>query len=256
MFKWDVPAYRLRRDVPLLSGGLLVLYWLYWVIPATPQALGNQLFLVATTILIIVRDLHIRKIAQRSFKDRVDSKKATVEQQRVASADQASEPRAVGSRARIYAAGPLGFTPYGNEYHEHDVLGRLESAGFEPADPWDTPADAKAVYAMGDAADLYDLKLANQQVGQNNIALIQSSAGVLAILDGTDVDSGTASEIGYAAALGKRVVGLRLDTRVTGDNRAAQVNLQVEAFIKQNGGKVVRTLEDAIAALQELFPAN
>jgi hypothetical protein len=30
----------------------------------------------------------------------------------------------------------------------------------------------------------------------------------------------------------------------------------VEAFIKQNGGKVVRTLEDAIAALQELFPAN
>jgi nucleoside 2-deoxyribosyltransferase len=109
---------------------------------------------------------------------------------------------------------------------------------------------------MGDAADLYDLKLANQQVGQNNIALIQSSAGVLAILDGTDVDSGTASEIGYAAALGKRVVGLRLDTRVTGDNLAAQVNLQVEAFIKQNGGKVVRTLEDAIAALQELFPAN
>jgi nucleoside 2-deoxyribosyltransferase len=75
----------------------------------------------------------------------------------------------------------------------------------------------------------------------------------LAILDGTDVDSGTASEVGFAAALGKRVVGLRLDSRVTGDNRAAQINLQVEAFVQQNGGDVVHTLDEAIILLRQLF---
>ena len=40
----------------------------------------------------------------------------------------------------------------------------------------------------------------------------------MAVLDGTDVDSGTAAEIGYAFARGKLIVGYRGDFRLSADN--------------------------------------
>lgn len=42
---------------------------------------------------------------------------------------------------------------------------------------------------------------------------INHSDAVVAILDGTDADSGTCIEIGYAKAKGKLVVGVRTDFR-------------------------------------------
>jgi nucleoside 2-deoxyribosyltransferase len=62
------------------------------------------------------------------------------------------------------------------------------------------------------------------------------------VLDGVDVDSGTASEIAFAYALGKRVFGLRTDFRLTGDNEAALVNLQVRYWIDASGGSAVTSL--------------
>ena len=52
------------------------------------------------------------------------------------------------------------------------------------------------------------------------------------MLDGVDVDSGTAGEMGFAYGLGKPVHGLRTDFRVTGDNEAAGINLQLRYFIE------------------------
>ena len=62
-------------------------------------------------------------------------------------------------------------------------------------------------------------------VGERSRKMIESSDGVLAVLDGTDVDSGTASEIGYAFALGKKILGYRGDFRLMGDNPGSTVNL-------------------------------
>ena len=59
---------------------------------------------------------------------------------------------------------------------------------------------------------------------------------LVAVLDGVDVDSGTAGEIGFAYGLGKPVFGLRTDFRMTGDNEAAGVNLQFRYFIEQAAG--------------------
>jgi nucleoside 2-deoxyribosyltransferase len=59
------------------------------------------------------------------------------------------------------------------------------------------------------------------------------------VLDGTDVDSGTASEIGYAYARGKLIVGYRGDFRLSSDNEGGIVNLQVEHFIRASGGTIV-----------------
>jgi nucleoside 2-deoxyribosyltransferase len=89
-------------------------------------------------------------------------------------------------------------------------------------------------------------------VARANAEAIEACAGVLALLDGSDVDSGTAAEIGFAAALGRPVVGLRTDRRLSGDNTATVVNLQVEYFIHRNGGRVCRGLDEAVAEVHRL----
>ena len=93
----------------------------------------------------------------------------------------------------------------------------------------------------------------NRRIGARNAEMIRECSGVLAVLDGSDVDSGTAAEIGYAAALGRSVIGLRSDIRTAGDNEAAVVNLQVEWFIEASGGRLTTTLEEAISALLALL---
>ncbi len=62
-----------------------------------------------------------------------------------------------------------------------------------------------------------------------NEAGIRKSDIVAAVLDGTDVDSGTAWEIGYAYALGKPVLGIRTDFRTLGIE--GTVNLMIERSV-------------------------
>ena len=66
------------------------------------------------------------------------------------------------------------------------------------------------------------------------------------------MDSGTAAEIGYASRA-VPVVGLRTDSRRTGDNEGVTVNLQVEYFIRRSGGSVHHHLEAAVAELSALL---
>lgn len=57
---------------------------------------------------------------------------------------------------------------------------------------------------------------------------VNSSDIVVAVLDGVDVDSGTAWEIGYAYAREKPIIGIRTDFRTLSDG---VVNLMVEMSI-------------------------
>ena len=72
---------------------------------------------------------------------------------------------------------------------------------------------------------------------------------VLANLDGQDVDSGTAAEIGYAFAKGKPIIGYRGDLRLSSDNVGSTVNLQVEFFIRESGGEIVTSASTIPTAL-------
>ena len=72
----------------------------------------------------------------------------------------------------------------------------------------------------------------NLEMGATNRAAIDAADAVVAVLDGVDVDSGTAAEIGYAFARGKLIVGYRGDFRLSADNEGSIVNLQVEYFIR------------------------
>jgi nucleoside 2-deoxyribosyltransferase len=151
----------------------------------------------------------------------------------------------------IYVASPLGFTDAGRRYSNAVLLPAVRNAGFEPLDPWDVDAEIQAVFELDRNDPARDRRLGptNRLVGQRNAEMIRGADGMLAILDGSDVDSGTAAEIGYAAALRRPVIGLRSDLRVSGDNEATLVNLQVEWFILESGGHLATTLEQALAAL-------
>jgi nucleoside 2-deoxyribosyltransferase len=151
--------------------------------------------------------------------------------------------------SRVYVASPLGFDAAGRLFYAERLLPALAAAGLEALDPW-----AQGLAAASE--DLADLRALNERIGAGNVELIERAAGVLAVLDGVDVDSGTASEVGFACARGLPVVGLRTDLRVAGDNAAAVVNLQVQHFVERTGGAVVHDLDEAVALLVNLLQAS
>jgi nucleoside 2-deoxyribosyltransferase len=158
--------------------------------------------------------------------------------------------------ATVYVASPFGFSAATTGFYEDKLLAAVRAGGLEPLDPW-ADADAGDEYAAALALPVSEarnqaLRVVNRRLGAANAANIQRADAVLAVLDGVDVDSGTAAEIGFAAALGKPIVGLRLDTRQAGDNAGAAVNLQVEHFILAGGGRILRSVPEAVGLLSLL----
>jgi hypothetical protein len=146
---------------------------------------------------------------------------------------------------------PIGFSEAGRAFHG-TIVGEIVRLGHVPLDPWaasDLDAEIKAAAAMpyGEAKRAAWRKL-NMRIGAKNCALIDVCDMVFAVLDGVDVDSGTAAEIGYAFAKNKPILGYRGDFRLSADNEGSIVNLQVEYFIRASGGEI-------IAAIAELAPA-
>lgn len=141
------------------------------------------------------------------------------------------------TRPRCYLASPLGFSEPGRAYY-YDTLVPALSELVEVVDPWAiSSADEFARAAASDGLGAFVL-----EVGRRNAEAIRGCALLVACLDGSDVDSGTASEVGYASALGLRCHGFRTDLREAGE-RGAIVNLQVQSFIVHSGGAVASSLE-------------
>jgi len=121
-------------------------------------------------------------------------------------------------------------------------------------DPWDSASAGwfAAAGLLSEPDRTARLAEVNERVGRRNTDLLERCDGVLAVLDGVDVDSGTAAEIGYARARGKPVVGLRTDLRPGGENPATPVNLQVAHFIFASGGRVCTDVAGAVSLVREL----
>jgi uncharacterized protein (DUF952 family)/nucleoside 2-deoxyribosyltransferase len=153
----------------------------------------------------------------------------------------------------IYVASPLGFTEPGRQYLEGILHPALRASGFVEIDPWIDPGGivaATTAIPIDDPSYLESLREMNRTLGATNATSIDRSDAVLAVLDGSDVDSGTAAEIGYAAGIGVPVVGFRTDVRSSGENPAATVNLQVEYFIESTGGTICFDIAKVIEALR------
>ena len=146
---------------------------------------------------------------------------------------------------KVYTAGPLGFSEAGRIAHER-IVKTLQDQGHEILDPW--------TYNPGEIRQVTDMPYGSQRkmawerlnplIGKANQSLIDESDLIFAVLDGADVDSGTAAEIGYGFAKGKKIVGYRGDLRLSSDNEGAIVNLQVEYFVRASGGTIIFSLAE------------
>ena len=70
-------------------------------------------------------------------------------------------------------------------------------------------------------------ELASEDIYDQNMKDLYSCDMVIAVVDGPDVDSGTAFEIGCAYAIGKKVWLIRTDFRMGGDADDAPINLML-----------------------------
>lgn len=154
------------------------------------------------------------------------------------------------ARPPVYVASPLGFAKTSKYFYDEVLLPELRAGGFDPLDPWLGAAPIEAAMRISNPAERFEaLVAANVEVGRQNENLLAQATAVFAVLDGPDVDSGTAAEIGWAAALRLPVVGWKTDLRLASDNEAAVVNLQVQYFIERSGGRIERDLDRAIRLL-------
>jgi nucleoside 2-deoxyribosyltransferase len=154
---------------------------------------------------------------------------------------------------KIYLASPLGFAPSTKGFLE-ELKSKLRKHDHTVVDPWEAGAALFKDFTsrtshMSPVEMTKELRLLNHRIGEGNRHAIEDVDAVVAVLDGPDVDSGTASEVGFAFARGKTIFGYRGDIRLTGENEATLVNLQVQYWIEESGGRLVRTVPDLLAAL-------
>ena len=147
-------------------------------------------------------------------------------------------------RSRCYVASPHGFTPAGRLYHSQVLVPALDQV-VEAVDPWELTHAAE----FSAAARAGELPRFVVEVGRRNAVAIDGCALLVACLDGQEVDSGTAAEVGYAAARGVRCLGLRSDLRQAGE-KGAVVNLQVQAFIEMSGGSIAGTVDELVGQIR------
>ena len=152
------------------------------------------------------------------------------------------------ARKSVYLASPLGFAESTRGFM-NELVSSLETI-VNVENPWDDlrfAEEFQAVQLIDSVTERRErLTRVNTKIGRSNVARIDTSDGLFAILDGVDVDSGTAAEVGYAFAAGKYICGLRTDFRLAGDNEAAIVNLQVQYFIAASGGRVVTSTAELV----------
>ena len=148
-------------------------------------------------------------------------------------------------RPRCYVASPLGFSEIGRQYYANVLLPALGEI-VEPIDPWDLIPGTKIAEA---AARGDEIRMA-QEIGEANSRALKRCEFLVAVLDGQEIDAGTAAEVGYGSGLGLRCFGLRSDYRQTGEP-GARVNLQVESFIVRSGGRIASSLEELLADLAQ-----
>ena len=154
---------------------------------------------------------------------------------------------------KIYLASPLGFADSTRPFMV-ELATRLSTVA-EVLNPWDDTRFADDIKRAPSILDPVERRALyskiNNGLGAKNAENIRAAEGMVAVLDGVDVDSGTAAEIGYAFALGKRICGLRTDFRLTGENEVSVVNLQVRYFIDESGGTLVTTIDGLVPLLQD-----
>ncbi len=115
----------------------------------------------------------------------------------------------------VYLAAPL-FSEAELDFNRK-LRDQIKAAGF------------KVFLPQEDSNNIKDEKTRQKIIFSKNEAAIKNSDIIIAVIDGIDIDSGTAWEIGYAYARGKPILGLRTDFRTLGIE--GTVNLMIERSV-------------------------
>lgn len=114
-------------------------------------------------------------------------------------------------KTRIYLSGPL--------------FSQAEIA-------WGRHIKASLEEALQDVEIIWPHELAAGSPGEifrANLRALDDCDLMIAILDGPQVDDGTAWEVGYFYARDRKILGIRTDFRKAGESENSRVNLMVES---------------------------
>ncbi|ABN06401.1 nucleoside 2-deoxyribosyltransferase [Methanocorpusculum labreanum Z] len=135
----------------------------------------------------------------------------------------------VFAKYRIYLASPL-FSEAERRYNAYLVEVLRQNFFF--------------VYLPQEAADTEDGREGSREqiIYEKNLSELKRADIVVGVIDGSDADSGTAWEMGYAFASGKRVIALRTDFRKFSGNERVNLMLEMEAEVVLNVDELVSAL--------------
>ncbi|WXG41529.1 MAG: nucleoside 2-deoxyribosyltransferase [Candidatus Freyarchaeum deiterrae] len=130
---------------------------------------------------------------------------------------------------QIFLASPL-FSESERAFNEK-IVKRLRDAGFKV---W----MAQETLFINEGT-----KEEKTTIYKTDTTALKKSDVVVAVLDGIDVESGVAFEIGYAAALGKPIIGLKTDYRTF--SKIEDINLIIEVPMRG----IYKSVEEVIEVL-------
>ncbi|MGC9398080.1 MAG: nucleoside 2-deoxyribosyltransferase [Anaerolineae bacterium] len=143
---------------------------------------------------------------------------------------------------KIYFAGPL-FTPYERDYISKSAE-KLREHGIDPFVPHESPKEERPNDTRSRAKRCFD----------NDFGGIAEANAMLAIVNGPEVDDGTACEIGIFYALmqkdpaKKGIVALHDDYRTQASGEGKGLNAFVLGCLR-DVGVICKTLDEAIEQL-------
>jgi nucleoside 2-deoxyribosyltransferase len=88
-----------------------------------------------------------------------------------------------------------------------------------------------------------------QEIFQANLKALSEAEIMVALLDGPQVDDGTAWEVGFFFSRGKKILGLRTDFRRAGERENSRVNLMIECSCQG----IASSLEELLSWMQRLL---
>ncbi|WP_292370341.1 nucleoside 2-deoxyribosyltransferase [Methanoregula sp. UBA64] len=146
------------------------------------------------------------------------------------------------SQYRVYLAAPL-FSEAERSYNAR-VAAVLKEHCFEVFLPQES-GDNHAIRGRDE----------HRRIFAKNKRAIHDADIVIAIIDGADADSGTAWEMGYAAALKKNVIALRTDFRMAGSHERVNLMLEEGATVVSDTGGMLAALGMPVVSRPEKEPA-
>jgi len=160
-------------------------------------------------------------------------------------------------KKELYVASYLGFSEAGRHFMYDKLIPAIQEEGFGVIDPWKLTNQDYVNFVLS-IPDTFPgkrdaLREMDDNIGRNNEKAIDRAHGIVAVLDGAEIDSGVVSEVMYGGSKGKRTLGYRSDFRLASENLGVPINLQFHYFLKKYKGMIVPSLEELRRNLRPMF---